>query len=418
MRDETEAVPEAMPTMTAPETAPASTHGSAWEVFRVALRLGVTSFGGPIAHLGYFREEYVRRRRWLDEQTFADLIGLCQFLPGPASSEVGIAVGITRAGLPGGLAAWLGFTMPSALALVAFGYGVQHFTVQDAGWIHGLLIVAVAVVAQAVWGMARQFCPDRTRQTMAILATLVMLAWQTGLAQALLIIAAGIVGWRLIEPGQTGSTLPLHEPIPRRLGVMALSLFFVLLVGLPILHEIVGTYASALFAAFYRVGSLVFGGGHVVLPLLQSAVVPPGWVTNTQFVAGYGAAQAVPGPLFTFSAYLGTVAGPNPHGWVGGLIALAGIFLPAFLLVVGVMPFWDAIRMRPDVRSALRGVNAAVVGLLLAALYNPVWTTAIKDRADFGLAGVAYGLLALWKLTPSVSVIVGAIGCALIHAFS
>jgi chromate transporter len=418
MREETGTVPEAMPTSAEPETAPASTHGSAWEVFGVALRLGVTSFGGPIAHLGYFREEYVRRRRWLDEQTFADLIGLCQFLPGPASSEVGIAVGITRAGLLGGLAAWLGFTLPSALALIAFGYGVQHFTVQDAGWIHGLLIVAVAVVAQAVWGMARQFCPDRKRQTMAILATLVMLTWQTGLAQVLLIIVAGLVGWRLIKVEAANGSVPLREPIPRRLGVGVLTLFFVLLFGLPILQKLIGTYALALFTSFYRVGSLVFGGGHVVLPLLQSAVVPPGWVANTQFVAGYGAAQAVPGPLFTFSAYLGTVAGPSPHGWVGGLIALVGIFLPAFLLVVGVMPFWNAIRVRPDFQSALRGVNAAVVGLLLAALYNPVWTTAIKSRADFGLAVVAYGLLVLWKLPPWVVVIVGAIGGALIKAFS
>lgn len=396
---------------------PIHEHGSPWEVFGVALRLGLTSFGGPIAHLGYFREEYVNRRKWLDEQTYADLVALCQFLPGPASSEVGIAVGITRAGLLGGLAAWVGFTMPSALALIAFGYGIQHFTVTDAGWIHGLLVVAVAVVAQAVWGMARQFCPDRKRQTIAILATLVMLAWQTGLAQVLLIVVAALVGWRIIESGATDSAMPRREPIPRRLGVVALSLFFVLLLGLPILARLVSTYALALFTSFYRVGSLVFGGGHVVLPLLQSAVVPPGWVSTTQFVAGYGAAQAVPGPLFTFSAYLGTVAGPSPHGWVGGLIALVGIFLPAFLLVIGVMPFWDAIRVRPGFQSALRGVNAAVVGLLLAALYNPVWTTAIKNRADFGLAVIAYGLLVLWKLPPWVVVIVGAIGGALIQAF-
>lgn len=396
---------------------PARGHGSPWEVFGVALRLGLTSFGGPIAHLGYFREEYVNRRQWLDEQTYADLIALCQFLPGPASSEVGIAVGITRAGLLGGLAAWLGFTMPSALALIAFGYGIQHFTVTNAGWIHGLLVVAVAVVAQAVWGMARQFCPDRKRQTMAILATLVMLAWPTGLAQVLLIVVAALVGWRLIEAGATQSSVPLREPISRRLGVVALSLFFVLLLGLPILQRIINTYALALFTSFYRVGSLVFGGGHVVLPLLQSAVVPPGWVSETQFVAGYGAAQAVPGPLFTFSAYLGTVAGPSPHGWIGGVIALVGIFLPAFLLVVGVMPFWNAIRIRPGFQSALRGVNAAVVGLLLAALYTPVWTSAILRKADFGLAVVAFGLLVLWKLPPWVVVIVGALGGALIKAF-
>jgi chromate transporter len=390
----------------------------AGEVFAAFLKLGLTSFGGPIAHLGYFRTEYVQRRQWLDEQAFGDLVGLCQFLPGPASSEVGIAIGITRAGLLGGLAAWLGFTIPSALALIAFGYGVQHITIADAGWIHGLLIVAVAVVANAVWGMARQFCPDRTRQTMAILATLVMLTWQTGLAQVLLIVVAGLVGWRIIEAGEADISVPMREPIPRRLGIAALSLFGVLLLGLPILRQIIGNYTLALFTSFYRVGSLVFGGGHVVLPLLQSAVVPPGWVSNTQFFAGYGAAQAVPGPLFTFSAYLGTVAGPSPHGWIGGLIALAGIFLPAFLLVIGVMPFWNLIRVRPGFQSALRGVNAAVVGLLLAALYNPVWTSAIKGRADFGLAVVAYGLLALWKLPPWVVVIVGAIGGTLIQSLS
>lgn len=400
-----------------PDTTPVRAQGSAWEVFGVALRLGVTSFGGPIAHLGYFRTEYVQRRHWLDEQAFADLIGLCQFLPGPASSEVGIAVGITRAGLLGGLAAWLGFTLPSALALIAFGYGVQHFTIANAGWIHGLLIVAVAVVAQAVWGMARQFCPDRKRQTMAVVATLVMLAWQTGLAQVLLIVVAGLVGWRIIASGEAAPRMAMHEPLSRRIGVSALVLFFGLLLGLPILRQFIGTYPLALFTSFYRVGSLVFGGGHVVLPLLQSAVVPPGWVSTTQFVAGYGAAQAVPGPLFTFSAYLGTVAGPSPHGWIGGLLALGGIFLPAFLLVIGVMPFWNAIRVHPGFQSALRGVNAAVVGLLLAALFNPVWTTAIKNRADFGLAVVAYGLLALWKLPPWIVVIIGAIGGALIQAF-
>ncbi len=402
-------------TISLPVTSPLHGHGSPLEVFGVALRLGVTSFGGPIAHLGYFREEYVNRRKWLDEQAYADLVALCQFLPGPASSEVGIAIGITRAGLLGGLAAWLGFTMPSALALIAFGYGVQRFTIAEAGWIHGLLIVAVAVVAQAVTGMARQFCPDRKRQAIAVVATLVMLAWQTGLAQVLLIVVAGLVGWRVVESGQADMSAPMREPISPRLGVAALSLFFVLLLGLPILQQIVGTYALALFTSSYRVGSLVFGGGHVVLPLLQSAVVPPGWVSETQFVAGYGAAQAVPGPLFTFAAYLGTVAEPTPHGWIGGLIALVGMFLPAFLLVIGVMPFWNAIRVRPGFQSALRGVNAAVVGLLLAALYDPVWTTAIKNRADFGLAVVAYGLLVLWKLPPWVVVIIGAIGGALLQ---
>jgi len=399
-----------------PEGGVSGGHGSAWEVLLVATRLGVSSFGGPIAHLGYFREEYVRKRKWIDEQTYGDLIGLCQFLPGPASSQVGISIGIARAGILGGFAAWLGFTLPSALALIAFGYGVQHLTTVDAGWIHGLLVVAVAVVAQAVLGMARQFCPDRRRQTMAIIATLIMLAWPTGLAQVLLIAGAGLIGWRIIPAEALTSIAPLRVAISRRVGAFCVSTFVVLLIGLPLLRSFVSGYALALFSSFYRVGALVFGGGHVVLPLLQSAVVDPGWVSNAKFVAGYGAAQAVPGPLFTFSAYLGTVAGPSPHGWVGGLIALAAIYLPSFLLVIGILPIWNQVRAHPSFQSAIRGINAAVVGLLLSALYSPVWTTAIRGKADFGLAVAAFGLLMYWKLPPWMVVVFGAVGGAVITA--
>lgn len=392
--------------------------GSVWEVLLVAARLGVTSFGGPIAHLGYFREEYVQKRKWIDEQTYGDLIGLCQFLPGPASSQVGISIGIARAGILGGFAAWLGFTLPSALALIAFGYGVQHLTNINAGWIHGLLVVAVAVVAQAVLGMARQFCPDRRRQTMAILATLIMLAWPTGPGQVLLIAGAGLIGWWIIPRDAVTPAAPIRVAISRRVGVGCVVAFFVLLLGLPLLRALISSYPLALIASFYRVGALVFGGGHVVLPLLQSSVVDPGWVSDARFVAGYGAAQAVPGPLFTFSAYLGTVAGPAPHGWLGGLLALFAIFLPSFLLVIGVLPLWNRIRSNRSFQSALGGINAAVVGLLLAALYSPVWTTAIREKADFGLAVAAFGLLVYWKLPPWLVVLFGAAGGALIGAVS
>jgi chromate transporter len=390
--------------------------GSALEVLAVATRLGLTSFGGPIAHLGYFRAEYVVRRRWLDEQTYADLVALCQFLPGPASSQVGIAVGIIRAGLLGGLAAWVGFTLPSAAALVAFGLGLQAVGVADAGWLHGLKVVAVAVVAQAVWGMARTLCPDRARATIAILAALATLAWPTALGQVAVIASAGLAGWRLFAVPGTPAVLHRPVPVPPRLGVAALALQAGLLVGLPLLRAAWPSQALAVADSFFRAGSLVFGGGHVVLPLLQAEVVPPGWVTTAQFVAGYGAAQAVPGPLFTFAAYLGAVMGPAPNGVAGAALALGAIFLPSFLLVVGVLPFWDALRGRPAAQAALRGVNAAVVGLLLAALYQPVWTSAIAGPADFGLALAAFGLLVLWKLPPWLVVVLAALGGAALAA--
>ena len=397
-------------------TLPVPSRGSALEVLGVATRLGLTSFGGPIAHLGYFREEYVARRRWIDEQAYADLVALCQFLPGPASSQVSISIGIIRAGLAGGLAAWLGFTLPSATAMIAFAYGVQGVSAADSGWLHGLKVVAVAVVAQAVWGMARTLAPDRERATIAILAAIVALAWPTPDCQVLLITVAGLIGWRFLPGSAVAASSRLPLPFGRRAGLVALALFFGLLVGLPILSRLMPSHPLAVFDSFFRSGSLVFGGGHVVLPLLQAEVVPVGWVTNEQFLAGYGAAQAVPGPLFTFAAYLGAAEAVPPNGWAGGTLALIAIFLPSFLLVVGALPFWNALRVQTAFQSALRGINAAVVGLLLAALYRPVWTSAIGSSADFGLAVASFGLLAFWKVPPWLVVLFAAAGGAAIAA--
>lgn len=388
--------------------------GTVVEVFWVFLRLGLTSFGGPVAHLGYFRAEFVERRRWLDEPAYADIVALCQFLPGPASSQVGISLGILRAGLPGALAAWLGFTMPSAIAMIVFGYCVTRIgNLSGAAWLHGLKIVAVAVVAQAVWGMARNLCPDRERASVAVGAAILALAVPTAWGQVGAIVAGGLIGWGLLGghlPVRQDAPLPIH--LPRSWSFAAVILFFVLLVGLPLFTAAVPIQPVRLFDAFYRSGSLVFGGGHVVLPLLQAEVVPPGWVSNDTFLAGYGAAQAVPGPLFTFSAYLGTVMRPAPNGWLGGLLCLVAIFLPSFLLLIGALPFWATLRQRPSVQAALLGVNAAVVGLLLAALYRPVWTSAIFGPADFALAIVAFLLLTLWAVPPWLVVIFGAVAAS------
>ena len=386
--------------------------GSSFEVLAVFLRLGLTSFGGPVAHLGYFREEIVVRRKWLDEEAYADLVALCQFLPGPASSQVGIALGLRRAGLLGSLAAWLGFTLPSALALILFAFGVIFFgEVEEAGWLNGLKAAAVAVVALAVWGMAGNLCPDRPRAAIAIAAAVGVLAWPTSWGQLAVIATAGIIGWRLLRPRQTDAEPVEKFRVSKALAVLCLLLFGVLLVGLPLAWRVLADNSFAellqVFDSFFRAGSLVFGGGHVVLPLLQELVVTPGWVTDAEFVAGYGAAQAVPGPLFTFSAYLGTLTG-MPSVSVGGLFALIAIFLPSFLLVIGVVPFWDRLRAWDGFGGALRGINAAVVGLLLAALYDPVWTSAIHGPEDFGLALVALGLLAIWKWPPWLVVVLSA----------
>jgi chromate transporter len=392
--------------------------GSPFEVLRVFLRLGLTSFGGPVAHLGYFRAELVDRRRWLDEAAYADIVALCQFLPGPASSQTGISIGILRAGLPGGFFAWLGFTAPSALAMILFGYGMSWLgNLADSTWLHGLKIVAVAVVAQAVWGMARNLCPDRERATIAVGAAMFVLAIPSAAGQIGAIAAGGLIGWGILRGGpQAMSQHSLAVQLPRSWSAAALVGFFSLLLGLPLVAASIPSHTLALFASFYRSGALVFGGGHVVLPLLQSSVVPPGWVTNDAFLAGYGAAQAVPGPLFTFAAYLGTVMGPKPNGWLGGLVCVVAIFLPSFLLLIGALPFWDTLRRRPGVQWALRGVNAAVVGLLLAALYRPVWTSAIFGSADFAIGVPAFLLLVFWTIPPWLVVIFGAVAATVAAA--
>jgi chromate transporter len=379
------------------------------EVLAVFFRLGLTSFGGPVAHLGYFREEFVRRRRWLDDKSYADLVALCQFLPGPASSQVGIAVGLLRGGYAGALAAWVGFTLPSAVAMVLFGYGMGALgDAAGSGWLHGLKVAAVAVVAQAVLGMARTLAPDRARATLAVAAAIISLGAPSSWGQIGAIALGGIVGALLLRGGTDVAPAALPLSVSRSLGALLLALFFVLLIGLPLLAAAIPSQALKDFDAFYRAGSLVFGGGHVVLPLLQASVVPPGWVGNDAFLAGYGAAQAVPGPLFTFAAYLGTVMEPKPNGWIGASICLVAIFLPSFLLVIGALPFWDELRRRPLAQASLRGVNAAVVGLLLAALYQPVWTVGITNAADFALAVAAFLLLFMWQTPPWLVVMLSA----------
>ena len=381
--------------------------GTAREVLAVFTRLGLTSFGGPVAHLGYFRAELVQRRRWVDEETYAGIVALCQFLPGPASSQVGIAMGLNRAGVRGALAAWVGFTLPSALLMVLFAIGVGEIgDPAGSGWLRGLKIVAVAVVAQAVWGMAVSLCPDRPRATIAILAAVAILLWSTALGQVLTIVIAGAIGWRFLSREVALPARALLIPIGRRAAVGCWVVLGALLAGLPILREVVGGKSLGLADGFFRTGSLVFGGGHTVLPLLQEVVVPPGWVTDAEFVAGYGAAQAVPGPLFTFSAYLGQMAG----GFGGAVLALVAVFAPSFLLLFGALPFWNALRGRGDFQAALRGINAAVVGILLAALYDPVWTSAVTEAEDVALVLICFGLLMVWKLPPWLVVGLAALG--------
>ena len=380
------------------------------EILGASAKLGLTSFGGPIAHLGYFREEYVKRRRWLDEQSYADLVTLCQFLPGPASSQVGIAIGMMRGGWLGGIASWCGFTLPSALALAVFAYATNNYDASNAGWLHGLMIAAVAVVAQAVWGMARSLAPDRMRGTIAIVAAMAALVWPSAYGQLILIAAAGVFGKLFLANPKMPAAPKLGISIGKRTAATCWVVLIGLLAGLPLLRSLSDSHWLAVFDSFFRVGSLVFGGGHVVLPMLQAEVVPSGWLTDAQFLAGYGAAQAVPGPLFTYSSYLGAIM----NGWQGATIALIAIFLPSFLLVAGSLPLWDAVRRRPGFQSALQGINAAVVGILLAALYDPVWTKAIHSPYDFGLALAAFGMLMLWKLPPWFVVLFSLAGGSLI----
>jgi chromate transporter len=390
------------------------------DVLRVFLKLGLISFGGPIAHIGYFRDEFVVRRRWLDDPTFTDLVALCQFLPGPASSQVGLSIGLMRAGYLGGLAAWTGFTLPSAIALVLFAYGAHALVgPAGAGLLHGLKLAAVAIVAQAVFGMARTLCPDRRRASIAAVTTVLALYSSSSISQISAILLGGIAGLLLCRTSAPVSAAPMAVPVSRRVGIASLTLFILLLFGLPLFHRFGSPQGLTLFAAFYRSGALVFGGGHVVLPLLRDAFVAPGWVSDSTFLAGYGAAQAVPGPLFTFAAYLGASVQPSPHGVPGAALGLVGIFLPGMLILIGALPFWDSFRTRSSAQAAMRGINAAVVGLLGAALYNPVWTSSINTPADLSMALIGFVLLTMWRAPPLMVVILEALaGIALAQSHS
>lgn len=376
------------------------------EILIVSTRLGLTSFGGPVAHLGYFHTEYIRRRKWMDEKSYADLVALCQFLPGPASSQVGIGIGVMRAGVLGGIISFIGFTLPSVLALIIFALVLNTIDIGSAGWIHGLKIVAVAVVAHAIMGMAKNLTPDLQRKAIALLALVGTLLWQTAYSQVAVILISALIGFLLFKQHAESDTDQIKFPISKRFAVVCLALFFGLLVLLPIIREATSLNWIAMFDSFYRSGSLVFGGGHVVLPLLEREFVPTGWISEEAFLAGYGAAQAVPGPLFTFAAYIGAVI----DGWKGGLLATFAIFLPAFLLILGTLPFWDSLRRNVKVKAALMGVNAAVVGILISAFYFPIWTSSILAPIDFAFAAILFFMLVYWKLPPWVIVVAGAIG--------
>lgn len=380
------------------------------EILIVSTRLGFTSFGGPTAHLGYFHNEYIQRRKWMDEKSYADLVALCQFLPGPASSQVGIGIGVMRAGVIGGIVSFLGFTLPSVIALIIFALLLQGLGIGEMGWVHGLKIVAVAVVAHAIIGMAKTLTPDLNRKAIALFALVVTLLWQTTFSQVAVIIISGIIGFILYKQQTGNGDSRTYFPISRGFAVICLSLFFGLLFLLPILREATSLNWIAMFDSFYRSGALVFGGGHVVLPLLEREFVPTGWISEEAFLAGYGATQAVPGPLFTFAAYLGAVMG----GWQSGILATIAIFLPAFLLILGSLPFWDSLRSNPKIKGALMGVNAAVVGILISAFYQPIWTSSILAPIDFAFAAILFSMLMFWKLPPWIIVVTGTIGGSLI----
>ncbi len=389
--------------------------GPAVEVFLVFLRLGLTCFGGPVAHIGYFRREFVSRRHWLDEDAFTNLLALCQFLPGPASSQMGFSIGLLRAGAWGALAAFAGFTLPSAILLGLFARYALFFSGRAGSSVaHGLKLVAVAIVAQAVWSMAQSLCPDRRRAAIALGGLLVTLSGSGPAAQIEVILLGAVAGLGLCRGLPAGVAAHAVFPLSRAAGFTALCAFLALLLLLPLLASITGSPGLALFNAFYRSGALVFGGGHVVLPLLRQAFVVPGWVDQGSFLAGYGAAQAVPGPLFTFAAFLGFVARPQPHGIAGALLGVAGIFLPGMLVLTGALPFWEALRRSQAAQAALRGVNAAVVGLLAGALYNPIWTSSVATPADFGLAATGFLLLTRWQAPPLLVVVLSALGGVLL----
>ena len=396
--------------LTMKKTNPNRDFKSLLEIFLVSTRLGLTSFGGPTAHLGYFHEEYVRRRKWMDEKSYADLVALAQFLPGPASSQVGIGIGVMRAGVLGGIISFIGFTLPSVIALILFALLLTGFDIGNAGWIHGLKIVAVAVVAHAIIGMAKNLTPDLKRKAIALFALIGTLLWQTAFTQVGVILLAAFLGFLMFKQHDATEEASSQFPIAKRVSVICLLLFFGLLFLLPVIKEVTGSYWVAMFDSFYRSGSLVFGGGHVVLPLLEQEFVPTGWVSEEAFLAGYGATQAVPGPLFTFAAYLGTVM----NGWQGGLVATFAVFLPAFLLILGALSFWDSLRSNPKIKGAIMGVNAAVIGILISAFYYPIWTSSILAPTDFALAAILFSMLSFWKLPPWIIVVTGAISGSLL----
>jgi len=383
------------------------------QILLVSTRLGLTSFGGPTAHLGYFHEEYVRKRKWMDEKSFADLVALAQFLPGPASSQVGIGIGVMRAGVLGGLVSFIGFTLPSVIALIIFASLVTTFDISDAGWLQGLKIVAVAVVAHAIVGMAKSLAPDLKRKSIALFALIGTLLWQSAFTQVGVILIAAVIGLLLLKKHEKNDEMSSKFPISKVVSLVSISFFFGLLFLLPIIREVTGSYWVAMFDSFYRSGSLVFGGGHVVLPLLEQEFVPTGWISEESFLAGYGATQAVPGPLFTFAAYLGTVM----KGWQGGLFATFAVFLPAFLLIIGALPFWDDLRRNRKIKGAIMGVNAAVIGILISAFYLPIWTSSILSPVDFAFAALLYSMLTFWKLPPWIIVLTGALGGSIIALF-
>jgi len=385
------------------------------KLFLIFLRLGLTSFGGPVAHLSYLHHEFVTKRKWLSDDTYADVVALCQFLPGPASSQVGMAIGLLHSGIRGSLVAWLGFTLPSALLLIFFALGISELSTIDQGWIHALKVVAVSVVGHAVYEMRKKLCPDKERIIIALVACGVAISFNFVFTQVLIIIAAGIIGTLFLKDESELPTIDIKTNLSKNVAGFSLITFFLLLFILPLLKMIYPESIMDLVDSFYRAGSLVFGGGHVVLPLLETELVETGLVTKDLFLSGYGAAQAIPGPLFTFSAFLGAVSLQEPNGWIGGVISLVAIFLPSFLLIIGVFPFWEKVRSYSQVRFAMKGINASVVGILLAAFYHPVWTSAISNYVDLMLAALGFVMLSLFKLPSWIVVLSGVVAGFIIY---
>ncbi|WP_270179721.1 chromate efflux transporter [Alkalihalobacillus sp. CinArs1] len=381
------------------------------EILFTSTKLGLTSFGGPVAHLAYFKDEYIDRRKWLNEKTYADLIALCQFLPGPASSQVGISIGILRGGILGGITSFLGFTLPSVIVLVIFALLYQNFTLADAGFIHSLKIVAAAVVLHALIGLGKKLTPDKSRMAIALAAALIMLLYPSAWIQIIIILAAGMVGLALFKNKAESKIEPFPVNISKKTGIISLTVLAISLISLPILAKAVNNPLLNIFDIFFRVGSLVFGGGHVVLPMIERELVPQGLLSPDEFLAGYGMAQAVPGPLFTFSSYLGTMM----EGITGAVVATIAIFLPSFLLIIGALPFLSELRKRASFQGILMGVNASVVGILLAAFYDPVIESSIFDGSDFALGAILFALLTIWKVPAWLIVILGVVGGVILN---